>query len=155
MKILLATVAALGLLAGSANAANLVLGFGTGASGGSEAQAGSQAGAGTVTGPIFGFAATTQNNNTQAIGSTTATGTTSLGGSTVNGTSVAGTNSTSSGAGFSLGFGASELRDRAFPVPGATLSGSRASASIFPDQGGFVVILEPRRSSRWGFPKDW
>jgi hypothetical protein len=116
MKILLATVAALGLLAGSANAANLVLGFGTGASGGSEAQAGSQAGAGTVTGPIFGFAATTQNNNTQAIGSTTATGTTSLGGSTVNGTSV---------------------------------------ASIFPDQGGFVVILEPRRSSRWGFPKDW
>ena len=71
------------------------------------------------TGPIFGFAATTQNNNTQAVGATTATGTTSLGGSTVNGTSVAGTNSTSSGAGFSLGFGASAGTSSGQGVSGA------------------------------------
>jgi hypothetical protein len=107
MKILLASVAALGLLAGSANAANLVIGFGTGAQGGSEAQATSNAGAGTVTGPIFGFAATQQSNVSGAAAGTTATGTTTLGGSTVNGASVAGTSSTSTGAGFSLGLGAS------------------------------------------------
>ena len=43
MKLLLASVALLGLLAGSASAQNLVLGFGSGASGGSTTNSGTRA----------------------------------------------------------------------------------------------------------------
>ena len=128
MKFLLATVAALGLLAGSANAAQLVLG--TGVSGQTGAQAGSSAGAGTFT-LGGGFAVTQQNNNTQSVGTTGINANAGLQNSNLQGTSAAATNSTSTGAGFSLGFAGS----------GGTSSGLGTASGGSSGFGGFGIVL--------------
>jgi hypothetical protein len=128
MKLLLATVASLALLAGSANAAQLVLG--TGVSGQTGASAGSQSGSGTFT-LGGGFAATAQNNNTQSVGTTGINANAGVLNSNLQGTSAAATNSTSSGAGFSLGFAGS--------AGGAAGAGSASGGSS--GFGGFGLVL--------------
>ena len=113
MKLLLASVAALAIFAGSASAQTLVLG--TAVNGGTEAIAGSSAGAGTFS-LGNGFAATAQRNTTTSGANTAIVANGGLQSSSLAGASNAGTQSTSSGIGASLGGAGS--------IGGSTGSGS-------------------------------
>lgn len=118
MRKLFATVAALALLAGAAQAQTLVLG--SGVSGGSEAVANSSSGS-FAAGFGNSLAVHGSNNNTQSVAGTSINANAGLLNSNLQGTSGAATNSTSTSAGFSLGLGAH--------AGGATGSGSAGAGS--------------------------